>query len=75
MNIGIRQQGREHAANVLDVPARRQEIREAIRRALSPDFRQSVQDLENPYGNGRASQIITEVLTSTPLGADLLFKT
>jgi UDP-N-acetylglucosamine 2-epimerase (non-hydrolysing)/GDP/UDP-N,N'-diacetylbacillosamine 2-epimerase (hydrolysing) len=75
LNIGIRQQGREHAANVLDVPARRQEIREAIRHALSPDFRQSVQDLENPYGNGRASQIITEVLTSTPLGADLLFKT
>jgi UDP-hydrolysing UDP-N-acetyl-D-glucosamine 2-epimerase len=75
LNIGIRQQGREHAANVLDVPARRREIREAIRRALSSDFKRSAQDLENPYGDGRASQIITEVLTRAALGDRLLFKT
>jgi UDP-N-acetylglucosamine 2-epimerase len=74
LNIGIRQRGREHAANVIDVPAKRQEIREAIDHALSPEFRHSVQGLENPYGDGHASQIITREVTSTSLGAELLFK-
>jgi UDP-N-acetylglucosamine 2-epimerase (non-hydrolysing)/GDP/UDP-N,N'-diacetylbacillosamine 2-epimerase (hydrolysing) len=73
LNIGIRQKGREHAANVLDIPAKRKEIRRAIVHTLSADFRQSVQGLENPYGDGHASQIITRVLTTIPLG-DLLFK-
>jgi UDP-N-acetylglucosamine 2-epimerase (non-hydrolysing)/GDP/UDP-N,N'-diacetylbacillosamine 2-epimerase (hydrolysing) len=73
LNIGIRQKGREHAQNVLDVPAKRRDIRQAIAHALSNDFRLSVQGLENPYGDGHASQIITRVLTTVPLG-DLLFK-
>jgi len=66
--------GREHAANVIDVPAKRGEIRRAIAQALSPDFRRSLQGLENPYGDGHASEIITEALTATALGAELLFK-
>jgi UDP-hydrolysing UDP-N-acetyl-D-glucosamine 2-epimerase len=74
LNIGIRQRGREHAANVIDVPAKRGEIRRAIAQALSPDFRRSLQGLENPYGDGHASEIITEALTATALGAELLFK-
>jgi UDP-N-acetylglucosamine 2-epimerase (non-hydrolysing)/GDP/UDP-N,N'-diacetylbacillosamine 2-epimerase (hydrolysing) len=73
LNIGIRQKGREHAANVLDIPAKRKELRRAIVHTLSPDFRQSIHGLENPYGDGHASEIITRVLTTTPLG-DLLFK-
>jgi UDP-hydrolysing UDP-N-acetyl-D-glucosamine 2-epimerase len=75
LNIGIRQKGREHAANVLDVPAARKEIRQAIRHALSPAFRKDVQNLENPYGDGHASQKIIGVLAKTPLGPKLLFKT
>jgi UDP-N-acetylglucosamine 2-epimerase (non-hydrolysing)/GDP/UDP-N,N'-diacetylbacillosamine 2-epimerase (hydrolysing) len=75
LNIGVRQRGREHAANVLDVAADRRQIRAAIAQALSPKFRDSVQGLENPYGDGHAAQTIVEVLTRTPLGARLLFKT
>jgi len=74
VNIGIRQRGREHAGNVFDVPAKRRFIQAAIRRALAPDFRKSVQGLENPYGSGRAAQIIGKVLASAPLGPKLLFK-
>jgi len=74
VNIGIRQRGREHACNVFDVPAKRRFIQAAIRRALAPDFRKSVQGLENPYGSGRAAQIIGKVLASAPLGPKLLFK-
>lgn len=74
VNVGIRQLGREHAANVIDVPAERRAIRKAIARALSPDFRRSIRGLESPYGDGGASKIITDVLVKTPVGQKLLFK-
>jgi len=74
VNVGIRQLGREHAANVIDVPAKRQAIQSAIKRALSADFRRSIRGLESPYGGGGASKIIADVLVKTPLGPRLLFK-
>ena len=74
VNVGIRQRGREHAANVSDVPAQRKPIGDAIDRALSKPFRRSIRGLKSPYGDGRASQIICKVLRTSPLGAKLLFK-
>jgi UDP-hydrolysing UDP-N-acetyl-D-glucosamine 2-epimerase len=74
VNVGIRQRGREHAANVIDVPAKSRAVEAAIRKALSPDFRKSVQGLDNPYGDGKAARIISEVLVNAPLGSKLLFK-
>jgi UDP-hydrolysing UDP-N-acetyl-D-glucosamine 2-epimerase len=74
VNIGIRQQGREHAANVIDVPAERKAIRRAIDRALSSKFRSSIRGLKSPYGDGRASTVITKTLMKTPIGPKLLFK-
>jgi UDP-hydrolysing UDP-N-acetyl-D-glucosamine 2-epimerase len=74
VNIGIRQLGREHAANVIDVPAKRKSINAALNKALSPKFRKSIQRLKNPYGEGKAAKIISRVLASTPVGQKLLFK-
>lgn len=74
VNIGIRQRGREHAANVIDVSAQCAEIQAAIQRALSPVFRRSIRKLENPYGDGNASRVIAQRLAKAPLGAKLLFK-
>ena len=65
---------RDHAANVLDVAASASAIRAAVAQALSPQFRKSIQDLENPYGDGRASDKIVRLLTTVPLGEKLLFK-
>jgi UDP-N-acetylglucosamine 2-epimerase (non-hydrolysing)/GDP/UDP-N,N'-diacetylbacillosamine 2-epimerase (hydrolysing) len=59
----------------LDVAADRRQIRATMAQALSPEFRDSVQGLENPYGDGHAAETIVEVMTRTPLGARLLFKT
>jgi UDP-N-acetylglucosamine 2-epimerase (non-hydrolysing)/GDP/UDP-N,N'-diacetylbacillosamine 2-epimerase (hydrolysing) len=73
VNIGIRQQGRERAANVLDAPAETNAILAAIHRALSPDFRASIAGITNPYGNGTAARTITQVLATVPLG-NLLIK-
>ncbi len=74
VNVGIRQLGREHAANVIDAPAKRKAIQGAIKRALTPDFRCSIRGLKSPYGDGRASKIITDVLVKAPVGPKLLFK-
>ena len=74
VNIGIRQKGRDHAANVLDVPASPTAIRATIARAMSRAFREGIQALDNPYGDGHAAEKIVKLLTTIPLGEKLLFK-
>ena len=74
VNVGIRQQGREYGANVINVSAEREAICAAIDRAVSAKFRRSIQRLESPYGDGRASKIICDVLRTVRLGPKLLFK-
>lgn len=74
VNIGIRQLGREHAANVIDVPAERHAIEAGMKKALSAKLRKSILRLTNPYGEGQAAQVISKVLASVPLGQKLLFK-
>jgi len=74
VNIGIRQQGRERAKNVLDAPADTAAILTAIRTAGYSDFRASLGGMRNPYGDGTASERIAEVLMSVSLGQKLLLK-
>jgi UDP-hydrolysing UDP-N-acetyl-D-glucosamine 2-epimerase len=72
INIGLRQQGRERARNVLDAdPAA---ILEAVARARTPEFRRSLHGMTNPYGDGFASDMIVKVLTTVPLSQELLMK-
>ena len=74
INVGVRQQGRERARNILDAAADAPSISAAIHTAKSAEFRASLQGMTNPYGDGRAAQKIVEVLTSVPLGQELLMK-
>ena len=74
VNVGERQRGRERAANVIDAPARRDAIVQAVGRAGSREFRESLRGMTNPYGDGTASEKILEVLTSAPIGKELLVK-
>ena len=74
VNVGIRQQGRLRAANVIDVGCGREEIAAGIRRALAPGFRESLRGLVNPYGDGHAAPRIAEVLGSVELGPRLIRK-
>ncbi len=74
VNIGLRQKGRERARNVLDAPAATAAILACIAAARTPAFRDSLQGMTNPYGDGRSAERITDVLTSAPLGPDLLIK-
>jgi UDP-hydrolysing UDP-N-acetyl-D-glucosamine 2-epimerase len=74
VNVGLRQQGRERAGNVIDAAPEVRAILKAIATAKSVDFRRSLQGMTNPYGEGVASEKIVEVLTSVPLGEELLLK-
>jgi UDP-N-acetylglucosamine 2-epimerase (non-hydrolysing)/GDP/UDP-N,N'-diacetylbacillosamine 2-epimerase (hydrolysing) len=72
VNVGMRQQGRERARNVIDTPAETAAILAAIAQALSPGFRDSLRGMANPYGDGTAAQTIARVLASVPLDGLLI---
>jgi UDP-hydrolysing UDP-N-acetyl-D-glucosamine 2-epimerase len=74
VNIGIRQRGREHGENVLHADAKADSILERVRQALSPEFRESLRGMRNPYGDGHAAQKIVQALATVPLGEELLIK-
>lgn len=74
VNVGIRQQGRERAANVIDVGADADSIAAAMTRATDPEFRATLTGLVNPYGDGSAAERIASILTEVPLGESLLRK-
>jgi len=73
VNVGMRQQGRERARNILDAPADTAAITAALNRALAPAFRKKLSGMTNPYGNGTAATTIARILTSAPL-ENLLIK-
>jgi GDP/UDP-N,N'-diacetylbacillosamine 2-epimerase (hydrolysing) len=74
VNVGDRQRERARAANVIDVPHERAAIAQALRRAISPEFRTQMNG-DSPYlGDGRVSQRIVEILRSTPIDERLLTK-
>ncbi|MDB5599496.1 MAG: hypothetical protein JWN71_1540 [Xanthobacteraceae bacterium] len=60
VNIGDRQKGRLRAASVIDCPAERNAIGDAVQAALARGRRPT----ENPYGDGHASERIVTVLKS-----------
>jgi UDP-N-acetylglucosamine 2-epimerase (non-hydrolysing)/GDP/UDP-N,N'-diacetylbacillosamine 2-epimerase (hydrolysing) len=74
VNIGKRQDGRDTARNVLHCDADRNAIGSAIRTALSPDFRSSLGDLQNPYGDGHAAERIADILSQVEISDKLLAK-
>jgi UDP-hydrolysing UDP-N-acetyl-D-glucosamine 2-epimerase len=74
VNVGMRQKGRERARNVLDAMPVKQDILRQVVRARSAEFRESLKGMKNPYGDGTASATIVRVLTTVPLGTELLVK-
>ena len=75
INIGTRQDGRERAENIIDVPYRRNKIITAIRKAVCDEaFKERVRRCENPYGQGRAGGKIADILGRIKLDQKLLQK-
>lgn len=76
VNIGDRQRDRARAANVIDVDHDRRAIADAIRRALSSEFRATLENgFVSPYwSDGRVSERIVEILRDVPIDERLLKK-
>jgi UDP-N-acetylglucosamine 2-epimerase (non-hydrolysing)/GDP/UDP-N,N'-diacetylbacillosamine 2-epimerase (hydrolysing) len=74
VNVGMRQQGRERARNILDAAPDKADILAKVAIAQSEHFRRSLEGMQNPYGDGYASEKIVGVLTSATLDGTLLIK-
>ncbi len=76
VNVGDRQRDRVRGNNVIDVPYDRREIRAAIEKALSPEFRAFMAtSCVNPYlGDGHVAERIVEVMRTIPIDTKLLKK-
>lgn len=74
VNIGRRQLGRLQGINVINCNYQRKEIEIAIRKALSSEFKESLRGMANPYGDGRASESIVQILRTIPIDERLLCK-
>lgn len=75
VNIGRRQEDRMRGNNVIDVQIfDTQKIVEAIKLAISKEFKQKLINCENPYGDGRSSERILDILSNTEINDKLLVK-
>ncbi len=74
VNIGRRQTGRVRGPNVIDVPCDTEAIANALRRALTADFRAGLKGMVNPYGRGDAAERIVARLKEVPLDRRLIVK-
>lgn len=74
VNIGNRQRGRVRSRNVVDCGYSRNEIVDSIHKILRPEFRRSLFDLENPYGDGHSAERIAKRLAEIEINQQLLMK-
>ena len=74
INIGRRQHGRFQAKNVINVEFDEIKIKEAIIKASSKYFKNYVRDIVNPYGDGKSSSKIVDILLNLEINSTLLNK-
>ena len=74
VNIGDRQRGRIAPTSVIQAEPDTPSIVNAITMALSAEFKNSLSDMRNPYGDGATAPRIAAVLTNYPLGPELIKK-
>ncbi len=75
VNIGDRQRGRVRGHNIIDVvKCEKESIENAIKQALSPEFKNALKGLENPYGEKNVSMRIVEKLKTIHLDETLIKK-
>jgi UDP-N-acetylglucosamine 2-epimerase (non-hydrolysing)/GDP/UDP-N,N'-diacetylbacillosamine 2-epimerase (hydrolysing) len=73
INIGIRQDGREHGSNVKHVPSNSKFIYQEIQKALK-NKNKNLHPKNMVYGVGNASKLIVKILEKTKLNDELLQK-
>ena len=75
INVGNRQRGRLHAENVQFVPHDKEQICAAIKLAVyDQSYRNSVASCSNPYGDGKSSTRVADILAKVSIDDTLLIK-
>lgn len=75
INIGMRQEGRRHTSNVINVFHDKIKIIEAINTAIYDErFKNNVRECVSPYGDGKAGVRIAKVLAEIEINNALLQK-
>ena len=74
VNVGSRQTGKIHPANVLNTIFDTASIVKTLQKALSLEFSTSIKDLKNPYGDGHSGKRIAKILATLVLNDKLLRK-
>lgn len=75
INIGGRQSGRKRSCNVVDISGNSiNEFRSALEKIYSSSFQKNMKNCHNPYGEGRASDKIIDVIKNTQINDKLLIK-
>jgi len=64
INIGDRQRGRLQAANVINCEPTRQSIATAVKKLYAIDFQMGLSKVQNPYGDGKVSEKVVEIIKS-----------
>jgi len=67
VNIGDRQRGRLQAASIINCHPTRESIATALERLYSPEFQKILNTVQNPYGDGGASEKIVQTIKSCSL--------
>jgi GDP/UDP-N,N'-diacetylbacillosamine 2-epimerase (hydrolysing) len=68
VNIGDRQRGRLRAKSIIDCAPDLEELKKAINKAISIEYRELIVDTINPYGTGDASSKIVSHLETLETG-------
>ena len=76
VNIGIRQQGRERGANIIDCPPKKEKIIKSVKKALNDtDFKRLLKHVSNPYDVEKEGvKRIADVLNTVKIDDKLLQK-
>lgn len=75
VNAGIRQIGREHGLNVINVPNERKDIKKAVSKSLTDyKFLSKIQKMTNPWGDGHSADRILKILKNLSIDSKLLGK-
>jgi len=74
VNIGRREYGRLQGINVINTEESTNKIEKAVRRALSKPFVEKMKRCKSPYGDGKSSKRIVDVLARIPIDEKLLIK-
>jgi GDP/UDP-N,N'-diacetylbacillosamine 2-epimerase (hydrolysing) len=71
INIGDRQKGRLKAKSVIDCEPTKESIQNAVVALYSENFQKMLPFVNNPYGDGNATEKIMDILKNKPIPKDL----